>query len=380
MAVYHQMGHQSRNLLDEQDLAAYQGAVFSPVNYVEDSARSHIADCGSPDFEFVFDPQLYYPNTARGHLPQWSYFPSDVDTADLASSAWWKNLVINIADTVRRIHAPAVCSPAIVPRVYSLDYYSLNCDVALNLRDLLSSDDTDILLSLLVRMESLADPRIAPEIASIVTGTDIDRAYLVFITNVRPRLELRAEDELKGALRLIRYLEDASVRILVGFTSSDIILWKVAGATDCATGKYFNLRRFTPSRWEPPPEGGGQLPYWFEESMMAFLREGDLIRVRNAGLLSQRTLSNPYGMEILDILANQPSLPWLGLSWRHYLRWFADIESWLVDHPDDYDLILRGAEQTWNRLDSTSLLMEERSNDGQWLRSWRRALVDAYPN
>jgi len=36
-----------------------------------------------------------------------------------------------------------------------------------------------------------------------------------------------------------------------------MILWKAAGATNCASGKYFNLRRFTLSRLDEPEENGG---------------------------------------------------------------------------------------------------------------------------
>lgn len=114
-------------------------------------------------------------------------------------------------------------------------------------------------------------------------------------------------------MRLIRFLEDSGIRTLVGFASSDIVLWKTAGATDCASGKFFNLRRFTPSRLGPPePEGGGgQLSYWFEESLMGYLRESDLVRVQKANLLSPESTSNPCGLAILDHREKHEGVAWV---------------------------------------------------------------------
>jgi hypothetical protein len=177
-------------------------------------------------------------------------------------------------------------------------------------------------------------------------------------------------------MKLIDFLEKAGINVIVGFTSSDIILWKAAGASACATGKFFNLRRFTPSRWDPPAGGGGQLPYWFEESMVAFLRESDLIRISEAGYLSETSQRNPYSQIILDKVNSGST--WLGDSWRHYLYWFGDLENRLSSSQIEPRDLLRNAEDVWNILESKDILMEERPNDGSWLRPWRRAVAEAF--
>ena len=42
MTVYHQMGHQSDNLLHEGHLHNYRGAILSPVNYNQEAIGSLI--------------------------------------------------------------------------------------------------------------------------------------------------------------------------------------------------------------------------------------------------------------------------------------------------------------------------------------------------
>lgn len=378
MAAYHQMGHDSQNLLTEEYLDSYSGAILSPVNYSEGKVGQQIADCAADEFEMIFDPQLYFPNSERGRLPKWSYFPDDVDTADQSSPEWWHGLLGDLSVAVERIGPHAVCSPAVVPRTYSDDYYLRNTEIATELGNMLSGKRIEVIETLLVRLGELSSESRAAEIASIVSGSSTNRVFLVFVSDVEPRRELCETEDIKGAMRLIRFLERAAMRVLVGFCSSDIVLWKFAEATSCASGKFFNLRRFTPGRWEIPAEGGGQLPYWFEESMMAYLRESDVIRVRNAGLLSSASGTNPYGQEILNQKDSEPEKPWQGLSWRQYLYWFADFEERFTNGEIAADGILQNAEGVWSQLDSSNILMEERRNDGAWLRAWRRAILEAF--
>jgi hypothetical protein len=71
MAVYHQMGHHSENLLTEGSLTAFRGAILSPVNYTHAEVQDQIATCRTlQDFRSIFDPQLYFPRTERGYLRQ----------------------------------------------------------------------------------------------------------------------------------------------------------------------------------------------------------------------------------------------------------------------------------------------------------------------
>jgi len=369
MAVYHQMGYHSRNLLSESNLSLYKGAILSPVNEDEVELKSIIEEHCNEDFEIIFDPQLYYPSTERGKLHDWNYFPSDVDTAEQASFGWWTGIVSDLVNTVEHLRPNAVCSPTVVPSVYSDNYYSLNQRVANLFQERLSELGVNTIQTLVVKLAELTEDSRSAEIASIATSGTIDRIFLVLISDIFPRRELQNTEEIQGAMRLIRFLTQAGIRVLVGFSSGDLVLWKFAGAQDCASGKFFNLRRFTPSRFTHPPEGGGQLPYWFEESMMAYLRESDLVRVRRANLFSSASMANPFAAQILDQLESSPESPWLGLSWRQYLYWFADFEHRFSQGQIDANTFLSNVEDVWNRLDEQGILMEERQNDGSWIKS-----------
>ena len=66
----------------------------------------------------MFDPQLYMPRSNQGCLRDWAYFPKDVETADISSTAWWDGLNDAIAKTVAELNPTSVCSPAVIPKTF----------------------------------------------------------------------------------------------------------------------------------------------------------------------------------------------------------------------------------------------------------------------
>jgi len=377
MPAYHQIGHHSENLLFEAPLSTYAGAVLSPVNYTQLEVVQTIEKIKGtrPDFEFIFDPQLYYPKSAREILRNWSYFPNDVDTIDLANSDWWNQLASNVAQTALDIHATAVCSPVIHPRVFSLDYFQSTTKISNQMKSILNGSPVKVFQTALVSLSDLANRGQALAIASVLSQTLTDSIYLIFYDDTAPRRELNDAEELKGAMLLISNLESGGVRVCVAYTSSDMILWKQSGATSCATGKFFNLRRFTPTRWaEADDGGGGQLPYIFEEGLLAFLRESDIKRAIRTDLISNKTVANPYYQEIVENM--NTGIAWLGLGWRFWMSWFSITEQQISQNQTDPVQLIQTADANWGRVENEKIIFEERQNNGSWLREWLRAVIE----
>lgn len=377
MSSYHQMGHDTINLVSDQNLSQYKGAILSPVNYNEEKVIAQVVGMRQKEgFESIFDPQLYFPRTERGKLREWSYFPSDVDTTIITSESWWKKVVQDITITCQRINCHSACSPVFAPRSYTNDYYSMMINIGNYFASEVSKINITPLQTVLVGLNDLSSEQRSQHIASIVSQTVAERIYLVFVSDVVPRREFSNSEELKYAMKLINILEDSGITTLIGFCSSDFVLWKEAGATSCATGKFFNLRRFTSSRFDEPTAGGGQLPYWFEENLMAFLRESDIIRIQRSNLLSEASRNNPFSQKILDQMRTSPGTAWLSLSWRQYMYAFADLENRIDLGKVKASNLLRDAEINWLTLEDQNILMEEARNNGEWIRMWRRALSE----
>src|SRR5215212_10251992 len=95
-------------------------------------------------------------------------------------------------------------------------------------------------------------------------------------------------------------------------------------------------------------------------------------------MISAESLRNPLGPEILENLESARPVPWLADSWRQFMYAFASLEQRLSAGSIDVLKMLRGAEQNWLALEDASVFMDERRNNGTWLRSWLQALVE-YP-
>ena len=373
MPAYHQMGHDSQNLLGE--VTGYRGAILSPVNESEADVKAIVQQCASDTFEFVFDPQLYFPRRFdRGRLAEWNYFPRDLETADLSSASWWEPILNELRATAERVGAKAICSPAIVTSPFTNDYYEAMRRHADRLVELTGPSGQRVYQTVLIRRADLATVNRAMEIASIVSNTKAAGVYLVLLSDVKARDEFREVEQIKGAMKLINVLERSQLPVLVGFSSSDVVLWKAAGATACATGKFGNLRRFSQGRFDENEEGGRLMAYYFEEGLLAFLRTSDLLRVGPGGV--SLTANNPFGTTIQTQLSNSPEKPWVALGWRQYMHWFADVEARLTSGAANARHLVQKAEQNWQMLENNDVFMEERTNDGGWLRPWLRAIVE----
>ena len=385
MGAYHQMGHHSENLIFETQLNGYAGAILSPVNYAMTDVVVQVEDIRArkPEFDVVFDPQLYVPRRVRGELSGWPYFPAAIDTADMSDLDWWKDVVEKLVTTCSSFSPNAICSPAYLPQTFNNAYHDQIIRIGASLASRLNGQRTRPVQTFVANLSELTDVARALEVASIASKSKTRSIYLILDTNLEPRREISNGDGLRGALILIGALSRAGFQVMVGFCSSDIVLWKAAGAASGATGKFFNLRRFTRSRWDEPSEGGQNLPYWFEEGLLAFIRDSDLIRLRADGKLSATSLVNPVANEIFQKLDARKTLgagerppAWVGSGWRQYMYWFGDVEARLAA-PGLSEALLTAAEAAWLALEDDGFLMEEARNDGKWIRLWRRALVES---
>lgn len=377
------MGHDSENLVGVPGLDGFAGLILSPVNRAEGELSKHITNFRKKGkYELVLDPQLYCPKSERGQLPNHRYFPNDLDTADINSPKWWQKLIAKLVDEGNHLKVDAICSPAVLPNKYTAEYYTSCCESFSVLAQELKGSAIKPVQTVCMSLKDLAEPNDALRIASIISGSKPPLCYVVVEANVPPRHEIDNTANLFSLMVFISALESSDCPTIVSHCSSEMILMKAAGATNCASGKFFNLRRFTRSRFDEQSEGGGgQLPYWFEQGLIAFLRRADIARLQRFGFdnfLKVGASNNVFALEILEQFLNKPDEPWLALSWRQYLAWFQLVEKELSspDAPTTVATWLKEAEQRWEELDSKNVLFEERQNTGRWIRPWRQALGD----
>lgn len=387
MGAYHQMGHNTENLVGLDGLEDFAGVILSPVNRTQVELKSDVERFrNTGPVDVVLDPQLYCPRSDRGKLKDHAYFPQDFDTLDPSQSGWWRDIVRRLIDAGTDIQANGICSPVIIPTKWTMEYFAQCVETHQVLERELGGNSSLVKpwLTLCVPMNELAQPSEALRIASIATGGAPPKGvYLVLQSETEPRRELTDPAGLMGAMTLVSMLSKAGSKVLVSHCSSDMMLMKAAGAAHCATGKFFNLRRFTKTRFAADDEevGGRVISYWFETSLCAYLRQVDILRLQRDGksdLLAQEESDNTWSRQILTQFANDPKSPWLALSWRQYLAWFVAMEKRMsgIGARAELSAMLKAAENNWEILEDAQILLDEKRNDGRWIRPWRQSLAD----
>jgi hypothetical protein len=378
MSTYLQMGHESWSLLGEEDGGDYAGIVLSPVNDGPEYVADRLARLGEArdELEVILDPQLYNPAAERGKLSEWSYYTAEFETADHHDEGWWVARGGEVAENAARLGVEAMCSPALYPREFSDDYYRFVVDVADETSRRAAGMGVETLLTAIVNLRELANPRRALEIASILTETDCERVYLTFLSDdVQQREPLKDAAGLATAVHLVRLLS-ASQRVHVAFCAHDVLLWKASGATDASTGKWMNVRRFSPGRWREEDGMGRQVPYWCEGSLLTLLRDQDVLRLDREGWFADRRFRrNPSSARILEILRSGSGAAWQKLSWLQYLRWFSNVEAKWGDAALA-EKALEASDAKWAEVDDKRIKMTDRFNDGTHVRAWLNALSE----
>ncbi len=379
MSAYHQMGHQTDKYFLDADLANY-GLILSPVNYAFDELKNKtVIAQARRRADVIFDPQMYIPSVGRGCLPQWSYYPSDLETADLSRVAWWSPTNEKLIECAKQLSVDALCSPAPIPRHdFSPDYFQTLVGIGENLAEQIKTTARPIQTAVVGLPYLAADVQRPKQTASILSKTPCEQVYLVLHVASEVRRELADNEQLAAAMVLIRALEGARKQVIVAFSSTDMVLWKAAGASHCATGKNMNVRRFTPNRFaDEEPGGGAQQPYMIEESLLAFLRRADVGQVNK--LYPQLFADSIKADDLNRAFIAKPDDADLNLGWRQFLRWFMLTEERLTRMPGEARAMAQRASDNWTTIKGKGVSFAEPKNDGRWIKPWGEAIAAASP-
>jgi hypothetical protein len=179
----------------------------------------------------------------------------------------------------------------------------------------------------------------------------------------------------------------------MSFSGPEMILWKAAGANDVATGATANVQRFARARFTASEGGGGgSTAYLFCESLLAFIRQEDVVNLQRLGIAIDET-GNPYapialhriaqlatsGVRLVDVPGRKTKKregppAWQGIGHRQYLWWFADAERRIDAGSAGVRALLTAADANWTAARRNGYVPYISENDGRWIQPWIDAL------
>jgi len=407
MGAYHQMGHASRNLALNPELRAlYAGAITSPINEDPGALANLCKELANQ--EMVFDPAFFAPTSGKLKSKRWKYSAAAASAQKIRPfgvAEWAKAIEAIVAECTASGHH-AICSPAAAQKNFSDDELAFSIKAGDALADLLISSRSVLtgLQTAIVHTSNLEKTGRPETVASILTSGKIDRLYIVPRWTGATSAELKDRDELIGFGKTVQYVAK-NRQLLMGFCGPEMIIWKAVGAHAVATGKYANQQRFDLPRYQDKDGGGGgsgTVPYYFEESLLAWLQFEDIVSLDNLGY--PLGLANdpfyPLIRQRIDDLKKTPAHyepkmkkgkpvtdkkgkprmqrvgppQWTSEGWHQWLWWFADAERRLDRNTTSSRDLIATAQKNWNRLKLLHFIPVDPGNDGSWLSAWLSTL------
>lgn len=375
MATFLQMGHDSWNLCNDEVIGVFDGIILSPINDTPISMKSRLDQTRDKGFtgEVCFDPQMYAPHFSEGKLEAWPYYPSNFATTDVTDIKSWEQICSQLTIDAKSLGVDAICSPAYLPRLFPNEYYGNIVEIGNTLKAITNENGLNTWLTVMVPLDDLETQSRSLEIASILSSSDCEKIYLVFLDNTPGRQPLDKEIPITNAIYLVRLLSSVK-KVHIGFTAFDKVLWKLAGASSTSSGKFLNLRRFSASRFTDEEAGGRNISYWTEQKLLTLIRDQDVLRLNNAGFYNGETFEHcRASKDIFNILTYQTGAPWQKLSWQQYLHWCINNDSIWEDANNAIQL-LEETSENWRSLANTrGMRFVDQYNDGSHSQIWLNA-------
>ena len=249
MKLYHQTGHNFTWDIDSYiDDKTGDGLIFSPLNISYSKLESFPL---SIRVNSLFDPQLFMPSNNNKELPTYPYFPSSI--IDAYKSSDYEKIKNEIAKRYVEMIVKLGFKKIIIPNRYSdiesssyfetvySNFIKPHCD------EITVDSDLEKYLTIIINKTKLIDDEFRDSMLDWITGlSEIDGVYLIFDIK-RTSKQIKEPDTLAESLFFIKAIEASGKNVIIGFTSTEGMLFSIANPQGITCGSYENLRNFNMS-------------------------------------------------------------------------------------------------------------------------------------
>ncbi len=253
MKVYHQVGHIHKWNLDSfvKD-GCGDGLIFSPVNIESDKLTKINERVRNKSF---IDPQFYLLKEVKSKLSTYNFFPANlvdnIQTQDLSDIS--DKVAVECIEYQINNNFQYITIPTRYFEHFPSDYYDqLNEGFIYPFTNYYSksSYEKEFLLTVIVKQEQLIDEEKRDYLLNWITGiTEINGVYLIFDNNFHTK-QIKDAQYLFNALIFINTLKLSGLKVIIGYTNTEGILYSIANPDAISMGSYENLRKFDASRFQ----------------------------------------------------------------------------------------------------------------------------------
>lgn len=245
--IYHQLGHNYNwNLQSFKDDSCGNGMIISPCHTEEEKCPTILKSVSGKAF---FDPQFFVPNSTKGKLKTYSFFPQVV-SGGFATQDYAADSKISARECVS-FQLSSDFEYGVIPTRYLAgtpsDFIKGQSEYFVEpfLREFEAQGcSKKLLLQLVLNEHMLKDEDFLSDILNWATGlTEIEGIYLITELQTASK-QVNNLDFLIRKLHLIEQLRANDLMVVLGYLNTESLLLAIAGPDVLTIGSYENVRLF----------------------------------------------------------------------------------------------------------------------------------------
>ncbi len=248
MDLYLQLGHGMMGYCEELITTWGEGTVIlSPRDLTEEQTEKFAKKLHNINGQTLFDPQYYNPRAEHHKLTKWSHWlPKDFDTSLFYDDKFLDskfNAIKNINDYCK---TDSYIIPS--PLCDEVDKYWIQEQKLFINKAIEIFDDKDKYITLALCFDVIIDEKAIEKIIDISLSWNVEGYYIV------PEGKYLEDDSnwLINLAQLVAGLKLQNKKVIVGYSSHEMLSLACANVDAIASGTFLNIRSFSAGKFDNP--------------------------------------------------------------------------------------------------------------------------------
>lgn len=249
-SVLHQLGHRFNwNIECVEKHQCGDGLIVAPRYMARDKVEALDSELLKSS---IFDPQFFLPNTPKGSLDSYEFFPdvisSGFETGDFVENAA-KECARKCIEFQNEMDFEAIVIPTRyfegTPSDFIASQKEQFVSPFIEELDSINKANKPVLIQLVLNDLMVKDSEYMADILNWVTGLKIEGVYLICENNSTSK-QVKDADLLLSLFDTVFALRENGLQTILGYLNTESLLLSIADPTAVTIGAYENLRSFSP--------------------------------------------------------------------------------------------------------------------------------------
>lgn len=293
LGLFHQVGHNSSwNVESFQDDGCGDGLILSPLHQAMATVEKLSLQTRAAS---MFDPQFYLPSSRKRKLLTYPFFPEQVDggfqTATFGSHVGQVALQcieFQVAQRFRKVVVPTRFLDQMYP-----DYFEMQNQFSVD-AFMEHVGNQSLCLSVAVTAPMIEHPAWRSYLLNWITSFPmVDEVYLMY-EHIRDLKQVQDAAFLRECLRFFSDILETGLKLTVGYTNTEGLLFSVAGDLNITMGAFENTRIFSVDKFlESEGERRGPKARIYLPGLFNWVQFEDAKRIRDRAPAVWRRVYSP---------------------------------------------------------------------------------------